>query len=164
MKAISLWQPWATLVSSRQKTIETRSYPTKVRGPIAIHATAKFPKEFERIVKTEPFDIGLRCWIASQSRERQGDLFYRFNHCINPHRVLPLGVIVATCELVDCVPVESIREKLFDGYPYGYEYYFGDYSDGRYAWILGNIVALPEPIPAKGKQGFWNWEDPRGTI
>jgi hypothetical protein len=38
MKALSLWQPWATLVSIGAKRIETRSWPTKYRGPLAIHA------------------------------------------------------------------------------------------------------------------------------
>jgi hypothetical protein len=36
---------------------------------------------------------------------------------------------------------------------------FGDYSTGRYAWILTLISPLAEPIPAKGKQGFWEWDE-----
>jgi len=39
MKAISLLQPWATLVVTGVKTIETRSWGTKYRGPILIHAS-----------------------------------------------------------------------------------------------------------------------------
>lgn len=34
---------------------------------------------------------------------------------------------------------------------------YGDYSPGRFAWLLADIKPLPEPIPAKGKQGLWNW-------
>ena len=34
----------------------------------------------------------------------------------------------------------------------------GDYTPGRYAWKLANVQKLPEPIPAKGRQGLWNWE------
>jgi hypothetical protein len=41
--------------------------------------------------------------------------------------------------------------------PFGDEFYFGNYSEGRYAWILENIQPLPEPIPAKGAQGLWEW-------
>jgi hypothetical protein len=26
--------------------------------------------------------------------------------------------------------------------------------------LLGNIVALPEPIPAKGRQQLWEWTSP----
>lgn len=34
MKAIRLWQPWASLIALGHKTIETRSWPTKYRGPL----------------------------------------------------------------------------------------------------------------------------------
>ena len=36
----------------------------------------------------------------------------------------------------------------------------GDYSAGRWVWLLEDIQPLPQPIPAKGHQGFWNWEPP----
>ena len=39
MKAISLLQPWATLVIIGVKTIETRSWGTHHRGNILIHAS-----------------------------------------------------------------------------------------------------------------------------
>ena len=38
IKAISLWQPWASLIVCGAKEIETRSWSTKVRGTVAIHA------------------------------------------------------------------------------------------------------------------------------
>jgi hypothetical protein len=37
------------------------------------------------------------------------------------------------------------------------ERYFGDYSPGRWAWLLADVVALEQPIPVKGAQGLWNW-------
>lgn len=39
MKAVSLWEPWATLVRLKIKRIETRGWSTSYRGPLAIHAT-----------------------------------------------------------------------------------------------------------------------------
>lgn len=36
----------------------------------------------------------------------------------------------------------------------------GDYSPGRFAWVLQNPVMFKTPIPACGKQGWWNWEEP----
>jgi activating signal cointegrator 1 len=39
MKAISLLQPWATLVVMGVKTIETRSWQTPHRGELLIHAS-----------------------------------------------------------------------------------------------------------------------------
>lgn len=38
MKALTIWQPWASLLVSGQKKYETRSWATAYRGPIAIHA------------------------------------------------------------------------------------------------------------------------------
>ena len=39
---------------------------------------------------------------------------------------------------------------------------FGDYSAGRYAWILDHVQRLVEPIPAKGALGLWEWDSPEG--
>lgn len=41
MKALSLRQPWASLVADGRKTIETRTWRTRYRGPLAIHASAR---------------------------------------------------------------------------------------------------------------------------
>lgn len=38
MKAITVWQPWATLLGTGQKHNETRSWRTSYRGEILIHA------------------------------------------------------------------------------------------------------------------------------
>jgi hypothetical protein len=35
---------------------------------------------------------------------------------------------------------------------------FGDYTPGRYAWLLADVRRLPEPIPARGALGLWEWE------
>lgn len=41
MKALTIWQPWATAIAIGAKRIETRSWETHYRGPIAIHAAAR---------------------------------------------------------------------------------------------------------------------------
>ena len=41
MKAITIWQPWASLLACGGKRFETRSWATSYRGPIAIHAAKK---------------------------------------------------------------------------------------------------------------------------
>ena len=43
MKALTIWQPWASLIARGVKQYETRSWATKYRGPIAIHAAMKNP-------------------------------------------------------------------------------------------------------------------------
>lgn len=136
MKALSLWQPWATLVALGEKRIETRSWSTQHRGLLAIHATKQFPREAQELAQTPPF-------------------IYVLNAADYLHvKQLPTGVILAICELVDCVPTDQAR-----GYISKQEKAFGDYSNGRWAWLLSNIVALPEPILCPGHQRLWNWSE-----
>ena len=67
--------------------------------------------------------------------------------------VLHYGAVLGTVEIVDCVPVEEIAHKLTER-----EWDIGDYSPGRFAWVLKNPVMFSTPVPASGKQGWWNWE------
>lgn len=41
IKALSLWQPWATWIAEGRKTIETRMWSTDYRGPLLICAARK---------------------------------------------------------------------------------------------------------------------------
>jgi activating signal cointegrator 1 len=145
VRAISLWQPWATLVAIGAKRIETRSWSTQYRGPLAIHATKAFPPIAQQYVETEPFWSRLRAARCHQ-----------YN--------LPRGVIVATCRLVDVVRIRATEPRaLSDGQPVEIsleELAFGDYKPGRYAWILGDVVRLEEPIPVRGGVGLWEWSPP----
>lgn len=65
---------------------------------------------------------------------------------------LHYGAVIGTVEIVDCVPVEEIMHTLTER-----ERILGDYSPGRFAWVLQNPVMLDDPIPARGKQGWWEW-------
>jgi hypothetical protein len=156
MKALTLTQPWATLVAIGAKTIETRSWGTPHRGPLAIHAAKGYPKEARQFAQEPVVYEAMRVHGASR---------------LWPDIVgQPLGCVVATCKLADCV---RISEWMYaaDGAPAGilrewtyllaenlHEREFGDYGRGRYAWILVDVKPLLKPIPAKGSLGLWNWE------
>ncbi|OPX87759.1 MAG: ASCH domain protein [Pelotomaculum sp. PtaB.Bin104] len=150
--ALTLWQPWASLVAVGAKKIETRSWSTSYRGPLAIHAAKTFTREARTLCLEESFQAML------------------YNAGINSKNKLPLrfGSILCICRLVDCVKVEQtdgLMAWLERGYVANdYEYSFGDYTPGRYAWILNDVRRLPEPIPAKGRQGLWYWEVPEGVL
>jgi len=139
MKALSLTQPWATLIAISAKKIETRSWSTSYRGPLAIHAAKGFPKYAKEFAHEPPISILL-------------GMDYEY----------PRGLIIATCALVGCRPTESftrgadMAEAAYDLTKQ--EEAFGDYSPGRFAWILEDVKQLPEPIPAKGALGLWEWE------
>ncbi len=55
MKTLTLTQPWAQLIAIGAKRIETRSWGTKYRGPIAIHAAKGFPKWARETCLRSPF-------------------------------------------------------------------------------------------------------------
>lgn len=72
---------------------------------------------------------------------------------------MPTGVIVVKCELVDCIKITheyGMEAHLKNDFIVeGNEYNFGDYTPGRYTWILDNIEPLKESIPVKGKLSLW---------
>lgn len=68
--------------------------------------------------------------------------------------VLHYGGVVGTVEIVDCVPVEEIMHTLTER-----ERLLGDFSPGRFVWVLQNPVMFDEPFPARGQQGWWEWDE-----
>lgn len=168
MKALTIWQPWASLIACGVKQYETRSWPTKYRGPIAIHAATK--------------NIS-----ASVSVDRVGKIVVEMMniHRCPPWEKMPRGQIIATAELVNVwhivyhpgpnvdkarhidIGAESMTEDKHDPHfgdyfvPTDMEIALGDWTPGRYAWELANVKPLPRPIPVKGKQGLWNFEIPK---
>ncbi len=143
MRALTLWQPWATLVAHGYKTIETRSWKANYCGPLAIHAAKKFNKSLYALCLTEPFQ---EC-LAEIGHANPGSL--------------PLGCIVAKVDLVRCVPTETMIVNSWSAFKHSqFEDDFGDYSLNRYGWIFQNIQRLKKPLPARGSQGIWNWSQP----
>ena len=141
MKAITILQPWASLIACGHKQIETRIWPTKYRGPIAIHAGKKDPRSW--LHPCSDYDF-----VCTAEDALNGALFYE----------LPRGAVIAIAELVDCRPTESF---IFGGTLRDIsenEIIFGDYTPGRYAWILANVRRI-EPVAAKGMQRLWEWND-----
>lgn len=168
MKTISLTQPFATLVSLGVKKIETRSWATSYRGPLAIHAAKGYGKggmrDHKALCGTEPFCSVLNA--ACKAHYDALDTSIGVLRAMAEHPFMPMGAIVATCELVDCVSTDRVRAvKILHVQDRGIEWLwtpnekaFGDYADGRYAWLLANIQALPEPIKARGALGLWEWD------
>jgi hypothetical protein len=134
--AITLWQPWASLIALGTKAVETRSWNLRYRGPLAIHAAMYrgalgicYQREaIRRVLKANKLDP----------------------------RALPLGKVVC---LVDVDRVEVIDAALRERTTFR-EQEFGNFADGRYAWHFRRVVPLDEPLYATGHQGLWRWECP----
>jgi hypothetical protein len=134
MKALSLTQPWASAIMRGHKRIETRSWPTKYRGRIAIHAAKAMSSSDMQFARSE----------RMAGRLPFGDL--------------PRMAVLGTALLVDCVPTASVAGSISD-----LERSYGNYAPGRYAFILDGIEPLVAPIPCRGALSLWEW-DPPGEI
>jgi len=133
MKTISIKQPWAFLICSGVKDIENRTWQTKFIGRVLVHASASPQKGF--------YKDFIPAW--SSFSEDQKDLIIQGSGI--------RGAIIGSIEIVDCVVGnESIwAEKASGHYPFPKQII--------YNWVLANPILFPEPIPAKGKQSFWDY-------
>ena len=82
MKILSVQQPWAWAILHAGKNVENRTWPTKYRGPLLIH--------------------------AGVSKARLGD----FGEGEPDRSLLAFGAIVGVVELVDCLPLDQLPEDL----------------------------------------------------
>lgn len=159
MKAITIHQPWASLIAVGAKRYETRSWQTNYRGPIAIHAGKKHAfysfEEMDPAAKHSAIEIleesGYR-WAVTD---------------------LPRGAIIAKAELIGCYKITSWCDDehpcIFKPISWkdnerisitGNELLFGDWTPGRYAWELVDIWRPPRPIDARGAHRIWDWTPP----
>src|SRR5574343_1854887 len=134
MKALTIWQPWADAICCGAKMFETRSYATRYRGELAIHAGAHLPScVTERVAASE----------AAQAIERAG-LSDRCTHV--------RGAIIAVADLVRIWEPDGLVIR--QGPLSQTEHELGNFSDGRWAWELQCVRPIT-PIPCKGAQGLW---------
>jgi len=129
MKAISLYEPWATLIALGEKRFETRSWSTTYRGPLLICASkVKLP-----ILKV--IEIMVRARITVNE--------------LNPGRAVALVDLVHVFH-TEAWPVIHLGED---------EKFYGDFSPGRFAWKLEKIRRFVNPPLVRGKQGLFNVPD-----
>jgi activating signal cointegrator 1 len=143
MKTLTLMQPWATLVALEVKRIETRSWCTSYRGPLAIRVASRISKAAISLCWDTPYRTALEA----------GGYLAGGGSATNPFG-LPLGAVIAVVALID------VRSITLENQPAEPEYSFGDYTPGRFAWILHDVHCLQDAVPAKGRLGLWEWTAP----
>ena len=125
MLALTLQQPWASLISAGVKSCETRTWPAPRQywgDVIAIHAGMTEVREFRN---NDPEVIHLLGQTPT-----------------------PKGAVVAIARLKDCVPTERL-------WPGRLEDHFGNFSPGRFAWRLTGVQPLVEVVPCRGRLRLW---------
>lgn len=154
MKALTLWQPWASLVILGAKPYEFRTWPAPaymIHQRIVIHAAARsanvgdMAQLLERL-GTPDDGAFLDAAIARPFLER----------CMTGLRAnSPLEY---SCGLGTALLGEPIKAIDVPGIPGQ-----GDVeiiNPDMWAWPLTEIHRWAEPVDCKGLQGFWTWPLP----
>ena len=187
MKTLTERQPHAELIRQGVQTIVTRPKPTDHRGPVAIHAASRWEKGWRGVwvdpwserpadaEKVRRYDLMVETLGCYPIEDANGS-YYWTTDC----RHLPLGAVVATATLTDVVliwaqthvPLDSLipaveryddatnQLVLWDGdtpIDISDQLPFGDFTPGRYAWLLDDVEPVDPPVPARGRQGLWHW-------
>lgn len=148
MKAITLQQPWASLMAIDAKRIETRGRRISYRGELAIHAGKVWTVDQAVLCAREPF----LSVLGSQGLLSGGPA------------TMPFGAIVAVVNLVDVMPTDWFfvdGKPVVASYevmtgakvvPAQHECAFGNYDTGRYGWATNTLRRLAHPVPCRGTQ------------
>lgn len=130
MKAITLWQPWASLWVSPSKEHETRHWPTAHRGWLLVHAAKRKLDDF-----------------GGDALDDIMDVHYGHHWGLE----IPFGAIIGAVHLVDCIPTDQMAA----GHERTDDYECGDFTAGRFAWRRDKWRLFEVPIPYRGAQGFF---------
>ena len=148
MKAISIKQPWASLIAHGIKDIENRTWKTNYRGKVYIHASAKQAGSYDELLN----DLQ-----KIEFKEKYDRVTLRKQH--------HFSAIIGEVDIVDCVINHpSIWAEKSDNYGRffrnGVPAYVGKKENKPiYNWVLDNPVIYEKPIlNVKGKLSFWEFE------
>lgn len=144
MRALSLLQPWASLVALGVKRVETRSWRRTVFPDerIAIHAS--------------------RGKVATSLEEALLEIVAQGSDVDLRGSAMPRGVIVATCRVAfieatrqqpsDRLLAHIMRERVGGVF---LERELGDWSPNRFLWALDDVRLVVPPIPCRGSLSLW---------
>lgn len=151
MKALTINEPYASLIMAGIKQLETRTCKTKHRGKLANHAgKTRMDERGESLARrygiTPKYGMVLgivdlvECWECIDN-----DRIFRYNEKMAKDGTLD--------EYLDSVQMGLIEDDFG-----AEEKAFGYFDTGGYAWELEVIEKFENPIPAKGQQRLWDWE------
>jgi hypothetical protein len=138
VKALTVRQPWAWAEARGIKPIENRSRATSHRGPLAIHAGLRWDDLHVHALRE----------VVHKARAQGSPLPTKLADDL-PYS--GTGLVIAIVDLVDVCTASRERHVLVcDCGPWAIA--------GQTHWKLANAQLLPEPVPATGRLGLWDWE------
>lgn len=159
MRAITVRQPWAWAIIHGGKDVENRSrnIAGSYRGLVAIHAGLAIDEDYDRhdigaavgrLARANPGGSGL-AQVAQYARDEQtpgNSIAERFGN---------RGAIIGVVELTD---VHDDCTEMVEGFGHTPTCSPWAMSDHHHL-ILSAPIALPRPIPCKGRLGLWTLPD-----
>jgi len=134
VKALTISQPFASLIASGEKFVENRTWSTNYRGPLANHAG----KGTQYLTRAELASYPNGCLIS----------------------VANLVACVSLEEIIERDSSSRDRKKLIPGTMLNWsEVRRHKHTEGPWCWILGDIRPLIRAIPMRGAQGLWEIPD-----
>jgi len=130
-KVISIQQPFAQTVCLGIKKIETRSWVTKHRGLLLIHATMRA-------------DFTAMEWFYQKPLSR-------YREAIS--KDMQLGAIIGSVMLMGIKPAIELIPNLTP-----VEKALGYYANDSFGWILEEPKLFDKPIFMRGQQGLWSFD------
>jgi hypothetical protein len=138
VKALTVRQPWATLIVRGIKKVETRSWHYSWSDqwpmPLAVHAA------------------------KGHTRDEREFAEYLVRAGVLDTADLPRGAIVGTVSFEGWQ--WSTPAALAEAAPSELELELGDWSEGRILWFLSDPIEFASPIPRRGELGIFNWLSP----
>ena len=134
LPAISLWQPWASLIFTGRKRHETRDW--------------RLPRSYDRGCKV----------ILHAAKTRSGyrdthdalDRICREEFGVSYDAALPLGCALGFVWLDGCLATNGRETAATDD-----DFECGNFMPGRFAWRITKFEAFATPVQMRGRQGFW---------
>lgn len=171
MKALTIWQPWASLIMAGAKPFEFRSwrFPSSMIGQrIVIHAGARPVRRGEcedlivRLNGRDAWTTGLHAEKAMSIlgigmtmaiRKQPGGLFDDDGPAFDP---LPIAAGLGTVTLGK--PIDGAATAA----TFGAVVNDSDrHEHMNWGWPMLDIEPWAEPIAMRGAQGFWEWPEPK---
>lgn len=126
-KALTISQPYASLIAAGEKMVENRTWETLYRGRLLIHAGKG------------------RQYLSAKELKKY-----------------PTACIVAVAEVIECVYVPALAERIRRGIKYRglgltamQIIAAHEHTEGPFGWVLMGVRRLERPVPCSGAQGLW---------